>query len=274
MIRSPVPSLLLIYGRSPGQAQRFQSSSDYKMLFKAVNSLLSAFDRGRDRPLLGRLLIRSHDGTAILSLYETYHTTMKRQRRRKVGPLGQTSSAYATITDLPNELVEKIVEDLDDNGSICRLSLTCKRFHIQVLPVFFSRNKLENLQNGFVYCPHPVPELLEAIRIALFVRNLSTLTFYFTTGIEQVISDISSLRGLLVRIPPVGTIVLGLPEYIGYPQTIRNIERWARAFLKLLDAIAKSGCRDLRLLDPISHLPNLSNNLYVATPPPRETQRQ
>ena len=81
-------------------------------------------------------------------------------------------------------------------------------------------------------------------------------------------SDISSLCCLLARIPPVGTIVLGLPEYIEYPQTIRNIERWARAFLKLLDTIAKSGCRDLRLLDPISHLPKLSNNLYVATPPP------
>ena len=143
---------------------------------------------------------------------------MKRRLRRKVeidGPLGQTS-AYATITDLPDELVEKIVEDLDDNGSICRLSLTCKRLHFLVLPMFFSHNKLENLQNGFFHCNHPVPELLEAIRTALFVRNLSTFTFYFTSGVDQVISDISSVRGLLVRIPPVGKILLGLPEYIRY----------------------------------------------------------
>ncbi|KIJ98613.1 hypothetical protein K443DRAFT_680641 [Laccaria amethystina LaAM-08-1] len=201
---------------------------------------------------------------------------MKRRLRRKVeinGPLGQTPSVYATITDLPDELVEKIVEDLDDNGSICRLSLTCKRLHFLVLPTFFSRNKLENLQNGFFHCHHPVPELLEATRTALFIRNLSTCTFYFTPGIEQVISDTSSLRGLLARIPPVGEILLGLPEYIRClygPQGVRTMAKWGREFLKLLETIAKSGCRDLRLLDPISHLPNYftPNTLYVTIPPP------
>ena len=90
------------------------------------------------------------------SLCETY--PMKRGLRRKAeidGPFGQIS-AYATITDLPDELVEKIVDDLDDNGSICRLSLTCKRLHFLVLPTFFveiesasfdysrDQNKIEN----------------------------------------------------------------------------------------------------------------------------------
>jgi len=203
-------------------------------------------------------------------------TTMKRQLRRKVeidGPLGQASSTYATITDLPDELVEKIVDDLDDNGSICRLSLTCKRLHFLVLPMFFSRNKLENVQNGFFYCHDPVPDLLEATRTALFIRNLSTFTFYFTSGIgiEQMSSDISSLRGLLARIPPVGKILLGLPDYIRYrnePQQVRNMESWGREFLKLLETIAKSGCSDLKLLDRIGWLPSMPNNLYVETPPP------
>jgi hypothetical protein len=196
---------------------------------------------------------------------------MKKRLRRKVEidwPLGQTASEYATITDLPDELVEKIVEDLNDNGSICRLSLTCKRIHFLVLPMFFSRNKLEDLQNGFFHCYHPVPELLEAIRTALFVRNLSKFTFYFTSGIDQVISDISSLRGLLARIPPVGEILLGLPACIRYsyePERVQNSKMWGREFLKLLETIAKSGCRNLKLLDPRSTLPN---NLYVATPPP------
>ena len=204
----------------------------------------------------------------------TITTTMKRRLRRKVeidGPLVQTS-AYATINDLPDELVEKIVEDLDDNGSICRLSLTCKRLHFLVLPTFFSRNKLENPQNGFFHCHHPVPGLLEAIRTALFVRNLSTCTFYLTSGVQQVISDSSSLRGLLARIPPVGQILLGLPEYIRYmygPQGVRSMAKWGREFLRLLETIAKSGCRDLRLLDPISdNFKFMPNNLYVAIPPP------
>ena len=206
------------------------------------------------------------------TLKHTTTTTMKRRLRRRVkidGPLGQTSSAYATLTDLPNELVEKIVDDLDDDGSICRLSLTCKRLHFLVLPMFFSRSELENLQNGFFHCHDPVPELLEAIRTALFVHSLSTFTFYFTTKIDQVISDISSLRGLLARIPPVGTIVLGLPENIGYAPGIRKMERWGRAFLKLLETIDSSGCRDLRLLDPIGYpRNNFFNDLYVAAHPP------
>ncbi|KIJ98597.1 hypothetical protein K443DRAFT_627635 [Laccaria amethystina LaAM-08-1] len=197
---------------------------------------------------------------------------MKRRLRRKVkidGPLRQTSSAYATITDLPDELVEKIVEDLDDNGSICRLSLTCKRLHFLVLPTFFSRNKLENLENGFFHCHDPVPELLEAIRTALFVRNLSTFTFYFPSGIEQLISDMSSLRGLLVRIPPVCQILIRLPLYIQYMYGLQGtyliMERWGREFLKLLETIPKSGCRDLTLLDPIGYL---HDKLHVAAPPP------
>ena len=190
---------------------------------------------------------------------------MKRGLRRKAeidGPFGQIS-AYATITDLPDELLEKIVEDVDDNASICRLSLTCKRLHFLVLPMYFSRNKLEDLQNGFFHCQHPVPELLEAIRTALFIRNLSTCTFFFTSkDIEQVISDTSSLRGLLARIPPVDKIVVGLPQYIPYP----HLERWGTELLKLLETIAKSGCRDLSLLD---QMPNkFRNNLYIVTPPP------
>jgi len=210
-------------------------------------------------------------------LKHTITTTMKRRLRRKVEInelLKQTPSAYATITDLPDELVEKIVEDLDDNGSMRRLSLTCKRLHFLVLPMFFSRNKLENLQNGFFHCLYPVPELLEAIRTALFVRNLSTFTFYFTSRFDQVISDISSLRGLLARIPPVGKILLGLPVYIqstyGPPGVRSTVERWGREFLKLLETIAESGCKDLTLLDPTSYLSdNLTpNNLYVTTPPP------
>jgi hypothetical protein len=156
---------------------------------------------------------------------------MERRLPGMDGPLGQTSSAYATITDLPDELVEKIVEDLDDNASICRLSLTCKRLHFLVLPMFFSRNKLENPQNGFFHCHHPIPELLEAIRMALFVRNLSSFTFYFTSRVEEVISDISSLGGLLARIPPVGKILLGLPGIILYmsgSQGEESVERWQR----------------------------------------------
>ena len=190
-----------------------------------------------------------------LPVKHTTTTTMKRRLRRKVeidAPLGQTSSAHATITDLPDELVEKIVEDLDDNGSICRLSLTCKRLHFLVLPTFFSRNKLENVQNGAFHCCDPVPELLEAIRTALFIRNLSTFTFYFNSGIEQVISDIYSLRGLLTRIPPVGEIQLGLPACIRYsyePELVRNLKMWGREFLKLLETIAQSGCRNLKLFD-------------------------
>ncbi|EDR04290.1 uncharacterized protein LACBIDRAFT_295081 [Laccaria bicolor S238N-H82] len=200
---------------------------------------------------------------------------MKRRLRRKVeidGPFGKTS-AYATMTDLPDELVEKIVEDLDDNGSICRLSLTCKKLHFLVLPMFFSRNKLVNPQNGLFHCRHPVPELLEAIRTALFVRNLSSFTFYLTSEIEQVILDISSLRGLLARIPPVGQITIGLPKRIRYidgSQGVRTMAKWGREFLKLLETIAESGCRDLRLLDPIGYLSNkfTPNNLNVTIPPP------
>jgi len=46
--------------------------------------------------------------------------------------------------------------------------------------------------------------------------------------------------------------------------------RCGREFLKLLETIAKSGCRDLTLLDPIGRLPNtfLPNTLYAMTPPP------
>jgi len=48
------------------------------------------------------------------------------------------------------------------------------------------------------------------------------------------------------------------------------MRRCGREFLKLLETIAKSGCRDLTLLDPIGRLPNtfLPNTLYAVTPPP------
>jgi hypothetical protein len=51
----------------------------------------------------------------------------------------------------------------------------------------------------------------------------------------------------------------------GLQGTYLIMERWGRGFLKLLETIAKSGCRDLTLLDPIGYL---HNKLHVVAPPP------
>jgi len=99
--------------------------------------------------------------------------------------------------------------------------------------------------------------------MALFICNLSTFTFYFTSGIDQVISDMSSLCGLLACIPLVGKILLCLLVYI-QQGVLNGMKGWRREFLKLLETITKSGCRDLRSLDLTGYL---SNNLYVVTPP-------
>ena len=105
--------------------------------------------------------------------------------------------------------------------------------------------------------------------MALFICKLSSITFYFTSRMEQVISDISSLCGLLAHIPPVGKVQLSLLQYVSslyVPQHVPNMEMWGREFLKLLETIASSGHRDLELLDLLGVLPD--NFLYVVTLPP------
>ena len=79
------------------------------------------------------------------------------------------------------------------------------------------------------------------------------------------------ISGLLACIPPVGEILLGLPVYIQYmyeEEQVRNMKMWGRGFLKLLETVAKSRCRNLKLLDPRGYL---HTDLYVMTPPVKPT---
>ncbi|KIJ89872.1 hypothetical protein K443DRAFT_15735 [Laccaria amethystina LaAM-08-1] len=82
-----------------------------------------------------------------------------------------------SLTHLPDELIENIVDHLEDE-SLIQLSMTCKRLHFFVLLIVFARaNILDNNINDAAcfYLNDPPAHILHALQLALFIQNVDSL---------------------------------------------------------------------------------------------------
>jgi hypothetical protein len=150
-----------------------------------------------------------------------------------------------TISTLPDELLQLIVDNLD-NLSTCQLSITCRRLHFFALQVFFERNGLGSPGEGVFSCSNPPREAIQAVRIALFVQNLSVIDFCFSEDLWRLCSDTVSLRCLISRIPPTKRVTLRFQDT--FTEGNLNIHVWKREFTSLLDAIMEQPCEALEVM--------------------------
>lgn len=161
--------------------------------------------------------------------------------------LNPTSSPISTISALPDEILQLIVDNLD-NLSTCQLSITCRRLHFFALQVFFERNGLGSPEEGVFSCSNPPREAIQAVRIALFVQNLSVIDFSFSGDLLQLFSDTVSLRCLISRLPATKRVTLRFQDYFTHWQGNLNVHVWKTEFTGLLDAIMEQPCEALEVM--------------------------
>src|SRR5437016_1684783 len=81
-------------------------------------------------------------------------------------PLPEPSSALATLTDLPNELLSMIVTDDLDNECLLNLGLTCRRMNTIALNYFFFKNKIQDPGTAFSWRSDLPIQTIPALRSA------------------------------------------------------------------------------------------------------------
>lgn len=178
------------------------------------------------------------------------------------------------ITDLPTELLFKILEYMDDD-SIFRLGLTAKLYHYLGLPIIFRRHDVKEPSEGWVVA-YKIPQvILPAVRSALFVKRLQQIHLYLSPDEERLFSDIRSLGGLIERLPSIDLVKLHFSLFDTwldrrFPEASPRISthRWRHEFGRLLDVILNHSCAHLAVTggerfatiydDNIPHTPRLT----------------
>lgn len=156
--------------------------------------------------------------------------------------------------ELPTELLEHIIQNLDDE-SLFQLSQTCRNLHYLALPVWFKRNSIEVLANGWIDVHKPRSEhILPAVRMALFVPSLRGIRYYFNPGADRVLREFHELHRSAAWMPPVQELRLHFSVFENWmhhdikPNVGRvqlDVDVWRGRLTGMLDQFLNKGCKAL-----------------------------
>jgi hypothetical protein len=105
-----------------------------------------------------------------------------RKRRRQIRSQTQkTKASYATITDLPNEIITIVLKQLAE-PDLYSLSFLCRRLHILALPLFLKKRKLYTSDSAVTVSDSHSYADFKAVRLALFVHTLIYLDLLLYTS--------------------------------------------------------------------------------------------
>ena len=161
----------------------------------------------------------------------------------------QTKPSYATIIDLPNEILIMISEDLTE-FDLYNLALLCRRLHLVALSLYFEKRSLFIYRNGGeISIDHNTLDMA-AVRLALFVHSLSSLYCQVSASNKR---QTCHLQRLILRMSVVSTIHIEFSAS-GPDQSFTN------PLPILLKALENKKCRSLSVSgvthDTFTHRPN------------------
>ena len=144
-----------------------------------------------------------------------------------------------SLIHLPDELLEKIVDHLEDE-SLMQLSMTCKRLHFFVLPIVFARANIQNINDATCFYLHDPPaHILRALQLALFIQNVDSLGIDFGYRTSTVLPYARELRKLVSRLPSVKRFYLNL-SHSRSPSAPHP--GWQKEVILLLDLVVNKSC--------------------------------
>jgi hypothetical protein len=161
------------------------------------------------------------------------------------------SNPLQSLTDLPDELLLKAIDELDE-ADLCALGSTCKTFNNLVFPFFFAKHKIYGPLEGYISCVHAPEHTLRAIRCSLSAKNINSIQYYFNNGINRLVEEVEELHAI-VRLTDVVTDFrtdLSAADHWGSreaplldPALIPRLteEEWTKLYLGLLTAALTRG---------------------------------
>ncbi|KAJ2916195.1 hypothetical protein MD484_g4221, partial [Candolleomyces efflorescens] len=168
------------------------------------------------------------------------------------------SKLPVSLMDLPTELILQILEELDDDA-LCALGATCKGLNNLVFPFFFQKHKIRNPSQGWITCSPDLPlHTLRAIRSCLSTKNICSIHYYFSKGLEELVEELEEMHAIVRRADCVTDFRVYLMEVDEWAvrDAVRldeaqllplTSEEWTRLFLALLTTALTKGCRDVLL---------------------------
>jgi hypothetical protein len=165
----------------------------------------------------------------------------KRRRRNQNKRSNKSLKTYATITDLPNEILLMILHDLQPDD-LCHLAVLCRRLHTMALPIYFS--KLSYITTGWqVIFESCDIRALRGLRLALFINKIDVLR---CTLSDLTLEGMKGLRGLVLKMSIVSKVQLNANVGLSCQPTIPRLE--AAAVNYFLLALAEKSCHNLSIV--------------------------
>lgn len=147
------------------------------------------------------------------------------------------------LLDLATELIQGILEYLDDSTDILHLALLSKRLHVIALSSCICRSNLKFSNLGSIFLSLPPMQTLKALRMALFVKNLTYL--YVLLCDNPMIPSLKGLERLIRRLSFVESFQIDF-MYQGH---MTDRSREMDGLRCLLGALSGRGCTNLAIRD-------------------------
>jgi len=116
-----------------------------------------------------------------------------------------------------------------------QLSMTCRRFHFLILPIVFARANIKDSSTTCFYLYDPPAHILRALRLALFVQNIDSLSTTFSYHSYTVQLYVRELYGLVSRLPFMKRFHIRLPHSLA--PDARAHPGWQTEVIRLLDLV-------------------------------------
>jgi len=173
--------------------------------------------------------------------------------------LSEPSFAFATLPDLPNELLLIIMHDLT-NQTLYNLGLTCRRMNTVALKYFFSENNIQDPGRGYFFPnllkkPDLPIQTIPALRSALYVHHLLEFDFILGPGGKRMSEEVADLCVLAARLRSIRVFKLSFRHIDDSSSNLRgtqtlaanDITKWYKSVTGLLDNVLNKSCNELHI---------------------------
>ena len=135
--------------------------------------------------------------------------TQTRKQKSTTKTAKKAKPNYATIIDLPNEILLMVLEKLTESD-LYNLALLCRRLHVVALSLFFKKRKVNTSGDAVDISPSHNTFDMAAVGLALFIRRLNRLEYVVVADDEYTTH---CLNHLILRMSAVSTVLFSLRVY-------------------------------------------------------------
>jgi len=144
------------------------------------------------------------------------------RRRSKRRAKKSSTKKYATITELPNEILLMILSALD-TIDLYTLAVVCKRLHYTALPIYLSKFDLKQAAESLLFTQKNLPGI-RGLRLALFVNTLDRVQLSVDSlqNAGPKGKYLLSTQRLLSRMSRISSIDLSVPAHLSWTSAVHT----------------------------------------------------